>query len=330
MFYQKKVNVNFNILLSIIFVSESSYYMKHQLAKIKRINKLSSLLCLSLLGTFSYAQTKWIQGNIIIDHTDEKAEGVYVTNKRTNYTTKSNFLGIFFIEAQENDTLQFTSSWYENRNLILRPKLFKKNEIVVHLAIETINLSEALITKKLTGILEKDVVLGKKEDDLTRLYKILKVNPDTKQLKDTTALKAGLLAGDITLTHIDVGRIYDIFSGDLRKRKALIDYESKAAQIARIRAYYGDNYFKIDLNIPSYKINEFILTALVNTNNTHHLSEPNYFALMPIFSNYSSKYLDDLFKNRIYKEYKPDVKEIKKIDEKELYINVPLDSIPKD
>ena len=304
--------------------------MKNQHSKNSLNKKLFYFLCLSLFTTLSFAQTKWIQGNIIIDHTDEKAEGVYVTNKRTQNTTKSNFLGIFFIQAQENDTLQFRSEWYENRNLILRQNLFKKNEIVVHLAIETINLSEALITKKLTGILEKDVIFGKKEDDLTRLYKILNVNPDTKQLKDTTALKAGLFGGDISLTRVDVGRIYDVFSGDLRKRKALLDYESRAAQIANIRAYYGDNYFKIDLNIPSYKINEFIITALINTNNTHQLSEPNYFALMPILSNYSSKYLDDLFKNRIYKEYKPEVKEKKIINEKELYINVPLDSIPRD
>lgn len=285
-------------------------------------------LCFLFSSTFVNAQTKWIQGNIIIDHSDEKAEGVFVTNKRTKYTTKSNFLGIFFIQAEVNDTLQFRSSWYENRNIILRPKLFNKNEIVVHLAIETINLSEALITKKLTGILEKDVYFGKKEDDLTRLYKILNVNPDINPIKDTSALKAGLFDGDITLTKLDVGRIYDVFTGNLRKRKALYDYESQIAQIARIRSYYGDNYFKIDLDIPSHKINEFIITALINTENAHQLKNPNYFTLLSVLSNYSKKYLDDLFKDKIYKEYQKDPLE-NKYEKQELYIGVPLDSIPK-
>ena len=42
------------------------------------------LLCFFFINTLVNAQTKWIQGNIIIDHSDEKAEGVYVTNKRKN------------------------------------------------------------------------------------------------------------------------------------------------------------------------------------------------------------------------------------------------------
>jgi len=305
--------------------------MKRNLAKSTITKLILTIFCIVFTLNTAHAQTKWIQGNIIIDHSEEKAEGVYIRNKRTKYTTKSNFLGVFFIQAQVNDTLEIRSEWYENRNIVLKPNLFKKDIIIIHLAIQTINLSEALISKKLTGILEKDVVLGKHEDDLTRIYRLLNVNPDINPIKDTSAIKAGLLDGDITLTKLNIGRIYDAFTGDLRKRKALFDYESQAAQVARIRSYYGDNYFKIDLNIPSYKINEFIITALTNTQNTHQLKNPNYFSLLGILSNYSSKYLDDLFKNRINKNYETEKKtEFKnKYENEELYLNVPLDSIPK-
>lgn len=284
-----------------------------------------TFLCLFLLGatTMLEAQIKWVQGNIIIDDSEEVAEGVYVTNKRTNQTTLSNFTGTFFIQAQVNDTLMFRSTWFENRNIILKPILYNKDKIVVHLATEVIELKEAYISKKLTGILEKDVFVGKKEDDVTRLYRLLKIDPDVNPIKDTSALKAGLFNGDISLTRMDVGRIFDAFSGNLRKRKSLIDYESKAYQISQIRSYFGDNYFQVELNIPKYKINEFINTALNNTNNTDQLYKPNYFMLQNILKEYSSKYLDDLFKLRINKDYKP------AIDEKELYIGVPLDSIPK-
>lgn len=268
------------------------------------------------------AQIKWVQGNIIIDDSDEVAEGVYVTNKRTNHTTRSNFTGTFFIQAQVNDTLIFRSDWFENRNIVLRPLLYKE-KIVVHLATEVFQLKEAYISKKLTGILEKDVFVGKKENDVTRLYRLLKIDPDVNPMQDTSALKAGLLGGDISLTRLDVGRIFDAFSGNLRKRKSLIDYESKAYQIAQIRAYFGDNYFQVELNIPKYKINEFINTTLNNTNSTENFNKPNYFMLQNTFKEYSVKYLDDLFKLRVNKDYKPE------IDEKELYIGVPLDSIPK-
>lgn len=277
-----------------------------------------------LYSGLAQAQVKWVQGNVIIDHTDEKAEGVYVTNKRTNYTTKTNFAGVFFIQAQVNDTLMIRSEWYENKNLILRPNLFNKDQIVIHLGVQIVNLSEALITKKLTGILEKDVVLGKKEDDLTRLYRLLKVNPDVNPIKDTSALKAGLFDGDISLTHLDVGRIYDAFSGGLRKRKALFEFESQNYQIKNIRSYFGDKYFNLELEIPTYKIDEFILTALTNTSNLPQLKDPNYFFLQNVLKDYSQKYRDDLFKDRITKQY------IEQIDESKLYIGVPLDSIPKD
>lgn len=291
-----------------------------------QIHSILSLLVLffGLISSETYAQIKWVQGNIIIDHTDEKAEGVYITNKRTNYTTKSNFTGVFFIQAKINDTLQIRSEWYENKNLILRPHLFNKDVIVIHLGIQTVNLSEALISKKLTGILEKDVVLGKKEDDVTRLYRLLNVNPDINPIKDTSALKAGLFNGDISLTRMDVGRIYDAFSGGLRKRKAVFDFESQSYQIKQIRAYFGDKYFKLELNIPSFKIDEFIITALTNTNNIHQLKDPNYFYLQNILKDYSTKYMEDLFKDRITKKY------IEEIDESQLYIGVPLDSIPSD
>ncbi len=292
-------------------------------------NQLHSILSLlvlflGLISSETYAQIKWVQGNIIIDHTDEKAEGVYITNKRTNYTTKSNFTGVFFIQAKVNDTLQIRSEWYENKNLILKYHLFNKDEIVIHLGIQTVNLSEALISKKLTGILEKDVVLGKKEDDVTRLYRLLNVNPDINPIKDTSALKAGLFNGDISLTRMDVGRIYDAFSGGLRKRKAVFDFESQSYQIKQIRAYFGDKYFKLELNIPSFKIDEFIITALTNTNNIHQLKDPNYFYLQNILKDYSTKYMEDLFKDRMTKKY------IEEIDESQLYIGVPLDSIPSD
>lgn len=270
------------------------------------------------------AQSKWIQGNIIIDNSDDIAEGVLVSNKRTKHSSKTNFAGIFFINAQLNDTLQIRSDWYENRNIILSKNLFDKTEIVIHLSVKTINLKEVLISKKLTGILEKDVTGGKKEDEVTRLYKLLNINPDINPIKDTSAIKAGLFSGDIRINGADIGRIYDALSGNTKKRRAAMEYEVKNYNISQIRSYFGDKYFQLELNIPQYKINEFIFTTLNNTNNLHQLKNPNYFSLQEILKSYSSKYLEDLFKLRINKEYED------KLNVIESYENIPLDSIPKE
>ena len=248
-----------------------------------------------LLSNFIFAQEKWIQGNIIIDDSDDTAEGVYVTNLRTNHTTLSNFTGTFLIQAKVNDTLKIQSDWYENRLIILRPNLFNKQTIVVHLAVQTIQLNTAYIGQKLTGILEKDVKNGKKADVVTKLYKSLGVNPDIKPIKDTSSLKAGFLSGDITLTRLDIGRIYDVFSGKAKQRKALLDYEDKYDKITKIKNYFGEDYFTNDLKIPKFKIRDFIDNALTNTESKIELNDVNYFKLLQLFNSYSKIYLDFLY-----------------------------------
>jgi len=248
-----------------------------------------------LFSSFIFAQEKWVQGNIIIDDSDDTAEGVYVTNLRTNHTTISNFTGTFLIQAKVNDTLKIQSDWYENRLIILRPNLFHKQTIVVHLAVQTIQLNTAFIGQKLTGILEKDVKNGKKTDVITKLYKSLGVNPDIKPIKDTSSLKAGLFSGDITLTRLDVGRLYDVFSGKAKQRKALLDYEDKYDKITKIKNYFGEDYFTKDLNIPKFKIRDFIENALTNTGSTIELNDVNYFKLLQLFNSYSKIYLDFLY-----------------------------------
>ena len=252
---------------------------------------------LFILSQIIFSFVKWVQGNIIIDNSDDIAEGIYVTNLRTNHTTLSNFAGAFFIQAQENDTLKFQSDWFENRTIILKQNLFQKPSIVVHLAPQVIQLQTAFIGQKLTGILEKDVKNGKKQDVITNLYKSLGVNPDLKPIKDTSALKAGLLSGDISLTRLDIGRMYDVFTGKAKQRKALIDYETKYDKITKIKNYFGEDYFTNDLKIPKSKIRDFIDNALTNTGNNIQLNDVNYFKFLQIFSSYSKIYLDYLYGN---------------------------------
>lgn len=260
----------------------------------KQLKSLFTILIL-LFSQFIFGQEKWIQGNIIIDDSDDTAEGIYVTNLRTNHTTISNFTGTFLIQAQVNDTLKIQSDWYENRLIILKPNLFSKPTIVVHLAVQTIQLNTAFIGQKLTGILEKDVKNGKKQDVVTNLYKSLGVNPDIKPIKDTSALRAGLLDGDISLTRLDIGRLYDVFTGKAKQRKALIDYESKYDKITKIKNYFGEDYFINDLKIPKFKIRDFIDNTLTNTESKIELNDVNYFKLLQLFNSYSKIYLDFLY-----------------------------------
>ncbi|MDK7374978.1 MULTISPECIES: hypothetical protein [Weeksella] len=241
-------------------------------------------------GLFGQQAEKWVHGNIILDPDGEMAEGVYVTNLRTKEIAISNFAGNFSIRAKEGDVLDLKSDYYENRKIKLSHELFAKNLVVIHLNINVIELQTALITAHLTGILTKDVKAGKRTDKVTKLYKQLGVNPDINPIRDTSALKAGFFNGDISLTRLDIGRIYDVLSGDMRKRKATLEFEAKADRRLSIRKYFGDDYFINDLKIPSYKINDFIEYTYANSGMSRDVENGNYLSIMEKLIRFSTIY----------------------------------------
>lgn len=251
-------------------------------------------ILISVVG-FAQQNIPWLHGNIILDPDGEVAEGVYVTNLRTKQMVISNFAGNFSIQANTDDVLEFKSDYYENRKIKITQEIFDKSKFVVHLNIDVIELQEALISANLTGILTKDVTAGKRHDDITLLYKKLGVNPDINPTKDTSALKAGFLGGDISLTRLDVGRIFDALSGDLRRRKSTMEYETNSDKYTSIRKYFGDDYFTNDLKIPKHKINNFIQYTFTTSGMDRDFENRNFLRIMETMNRYSQLYRN-LFK----------------------------------
>lgn len=230
-----------------------------------------------LWGYYVDAQEKLINGRIIIDVEDSSPEGIKVTNSRTRLTSITDIIGTFSLRAQIGDTLIIRSSQYESRNFILRESVFRKPSIDIHLNMQPIVLNEAVITPKLTGILEKDAKISEKIDPVTELYKELGIDPDKKVVRDTTQFTIGK---DISIFHLNVEKVYDALSGDLRRRRNLFEYEGKEAKIEEIRKYFGDDYFTLDLGIPYEKIREFIYFSFETTFIPDYFETKNYFKIM--------------------------------------------------
>src|SRR5690625_5382270 len=87
-------------------------------------------------------------------------------------------------------------------------------------------------------------------------------NKDAVAMIDTTNFQFGK---DISLLHLNVEKVIDSFTGDLRRRKNLHAFEGRQNKINEIKNYFGVNYFIEDLNIPEEKINDFILYAYGNS-----------------------------------------------------------------
>lgn len=244
-----------------------------------------------MLTQFISAQEKLVKGIIIIDIEDSSPEDIYVTNSRTNLTSITDLTGSFAIHAVAGDSLLIRSAFYESRKFYITENLFKKDILTIHLNLQPIALDEAVITQKLTGFLDKDAKYNPKKDQIADLYKELGVNPDASKLRDSSDFKFG---DDITLTSLNVEKMFEVFNGDLRRRQNLYKFEGTEIVIMAIKEYFGDEYFTADLNIPKEKIREFIFFAYESTTIQSDYENGNYLKIMQSFSKVAPLYLDRL------------------------------------
>lgn len=238
-----------------------------------------------------FAQEKLLKGRIVIDLDDSSPEGIYITNSRTKFTSITDITGSFAIHAEAGDSLLIRSAFYESRRFYLHPNLMNKELLTIHLNMQPIALEEAVITAKLTGILEKDAKYSSKHDPVKELYEELGINPDVKPRRDATDFT---MWKDISPLHLNVEKLVDVISGNLRRRQNLFNYEDKEAVLVEIREYFGDDYFTQDLDIPHEKIREFIFFAYETTLVPQHHKVHNYFKIMEELNKVREIYLHRL------------------------------------
>lgn len=231
------------------------------------------ILCFSK----GYGQEKTIQGLIILDIENSPADGIFITNSRTQLTSITDITGSFSIRVQAGDILYIRSELYESRQFLLTDYLMTKKMLTIHLNLQPILLEEAVITPKLTGFLDRDVRYSPGKDPLAKLYKNLGFNPDVSNLRDSSSFQFGK---DISPLHMNVERIFEAISGDLRRRRNLYIYEGKQIKINKIHSYFGNDYFVQDLKIPKEKISDFIVYSLDIGTISVHYENGNFLSIM--------------------------------------------------
>lgn len=241
------------------------------------MSKILYFISFLLIPMGIFAQEKLINGRIIIDLDDSSPEGIYITNSRTNFTSLTDITGSFAIHVQAGDSLRIRSAFYESRRFYMKESLMNNELLTIHLNMQPIALDEAVITTKLTGILEKDAKYSSKHDPVAELYKEMGINPDVKPRRDATDFT---MWKDVSPLHLNVEKLTDVISGNLRRRQNLFAYEDKEAVLTEIREYFGDDYFTQDLDIPQEKIREFIFFSYETTFISQHHKVNNYFKIM--------------------------------------------------
>lgn len=232
---------------------------------------------LFLLATFFIlikGHAQFFSGDIIIrDKSVYYLNQVYVTNITEQKTVYTDYFGSFKIPAKPGDVIRFTSIITDRKDVLVTKENLENLHNFVELKVAYYDIQEVLISRfKPTGNLRKDVSALKTGEKTLALQKMIGL-PEPKGDGTSPQLPvAGFSGGGLTFS---IESIYDILSGERKKKERAQQYEKMNATIAGIKKYYGVEYFT-NLKIPENLIDNFLQFVYTSENLYAFTKNNNY------------------------------------------------------
>jgi len=204
---------------------------------------------------------------------------VYVTNLTTLKTVLTTYNGEFNIQANVGDIIRFTSIVTERKDIKLSPQMLNTKNLV-ELKVAYHDIQEVVISSfRPTGNLRYDVNSIRKEDKGLAIKKIIGL-PEPKGDGTSPELPvASLRDGGLTFS---LESIFDILSGERKKKQRLVEYERMNNSVTHIKNYLGKDYF-IRLKIPENLIDNFLHFVYTSENIEAYVQSGNFEAVkLPI------------------------------------------------
>lgn len=223
---------------------------------------------------------------------------VYVTNLTTLKTVLTSYSGEFNLKAEPGDIIRFTSIITERKDVKLTPQMLTTKNLV-ELKVAYYDIQEVVISRfRPTGNLRYDMNSIRKEDKALALKKIIGL-PEPKGDGTSPVLPvAGLRDGGLTFS---LESIFDILSGDRKKKQRLVAYERMNNSVTNIKNYLGTDYFT-RLKIPENLIDNFLQFIYTSENIEVYVQAGNFEAIkLPI-----EKYLP-IYQRRLKNSHLQDI-----------------------
>lgn len=223
---------------------------------------------------------------------------VYVTNLTTLKTVLTTYSGEFNLKAEPGDIIRFTSIITERKDIKLTPQMLATKNLV-ELKVAYYDIQEVVISRfRPTGNLRYDMNSIRKEDKALALKKVIGL-PEPKGDGTSPVLPvAGLRDGGLTFS---LESIFDILSGDRKKKQRLVAYERMNNSVTNIKNYLGTDYFT-RLKIPENLIDNFLQFIYTSENIEVYVQAGNFEAIkLPI-----EKYLP-IYQRRLKNSHLQDI-----------------------
>jgi hypothetical protein len=220
------------------------------------------LIVFILVSTSVGAQTlfsKKLEGRVYGKDGDVAA--THVQNITTKRATITDIDGFFAINVDLNDTLVFSAVQFKRKEIVVTPEILRQRMLNVPLEDALTELDEVVVTpynlsgdiKKDLNIIKTDLVVTASTLGLPNAY----VLPITKAERELYVATANPFMSFDPLINAITGR-----TKMLKKRVARNKLYSRTE---RVKAFYADSLFRIDLKIPETKIDDFLYFCEVDT-----------------------------------------------------------------
>lgn len=246
---------------------------------------MKKIFLLAAFFILSNLQAQFFTGDIIIrDHSVYYLNQVYVTNITAQKTVYTDYFGAFKIPAKPGDIIRFTSIVTDRQDVTVTEENLKNPNNFVELKIAYYDIQEVVISRfKPTGNLRKDVSSLKTGEKMLAVQKMIGLPVPKGDGLPTQIPAAGFSGGGLTF---GLDSIYDILSGEKKKKERTNQYEKMNTTIVGIKKYFGEEYFT-NLKIPANLIDNFLQFVYTSENLYPYIQANNY----EVASVYIEKYL---------------------------------------
>ncbi|MDQ0068039.1 hypothetical protein [Chryseobacterium lathyri] len=236
----------------------------------KKLITLLMLVFLAKINAQTYSGEVFLRDNSIL-----YLNQVYVTNLNTQKTVLTDYNGTYNIPAAPGDVIRFTSIVTERKDVKLTPQMMQQKNII-ELKIAYYEIQEIVLSRfKPTGNLRYDVNSIRKEDKGLAIKKVIGL-PEPKGDGTSPELPvAGLRDGGLTFS---LESIYDILSGDRKKKQRYMAYERMNNSVSQIKNYLGKDYFA-KFKIPDNLIDNFLQFVYTSENIEAYVLSGNFEAI---------------------------------------------------
>lgn len=199
-----------------------------------------------------------------------------MTNLNEQKTYLTNYNGEFRIPAKIGDVIRFTSIVSERKDVKMTQEIIDNSRNLIELEVAYKEIQEVVLNRfKPTGNLKKDVRSLDSKKSSIEVAKIIGLPAPKGDGTPPIAPVADLANGGFS---ISLESLYDVVSGDRKKKQRLYQYEKMQYAINNTKAYLGEDYF-VRLKIPVDLIDNFLQFVYTSDNLLTFIESSNYEAV---------------------------------------------------